>query len=38
MEYKTKLGAKIIPRREFLKRWDEAVEGDSVDLAITVKT
>lgn len=32
MKYKTDLGAKIVPRLEFLKRWDEAVKGDSVDL------
>ncbi len=27
MEYKTAMGAKIVPRAEFLKRWDKAAAG-----------
>jgi len=34
MEYKTRLGARTVPRKEFLERWDEAVEGEAVDLAL----
>lgn len=32
MKYKTDMGAKFLPRFEFLKRWDEAVVGDSCNL------
>ena len=34
MKYKTDLGAKIIPRKAFLKRWDAAIKGDSPDLSM----
>jgi len=33
MEYKTALGAEILPRKQFLERWDEAAAGDTVDLS-----
>jgi hypothetical protein len=33
MDYKTALGARILPRKEFLERWDEAAAGSSVDLS-----
>lgn len=33
MQYKTDLGAEIVPRKDFLERWDEAVEGESPDLS-----
>ncbi|MBB6481491.1 hypothetical protein [Spirochaeta isovalerica] len=32
MPYKTALGAKILKRKEFLQRWDRAVQGKSPDL------
>lgn len=33
MEYKTALGARILPRKQFLERWDEAAAGSSADLS-----
>ena len=32
MEYKLKLGAEVVPRGIFLKRWDKAVRGRTVQL------
>ncbi|HAK46172.1 MAG TPA: hypothetical protein DCO79_09690, partial [Spirochaeta sp.] len=32
MEYKLKLGADVVPRGLFLKRWDRAVRGRTPDL------
>jgi GNAT acetyltransferase-like protein len=32
MEYKTRLGARVVPRTEFLPIWDAASEGDVPDL------
>jgi len=36
MEYKTRLGAKILTRRDFLPRWDAAAEGEVPDLERTL--
>ena len=32
MEYKIKLGAEVVPRGVFLKRWDKAVRGKTINL------
>ena len=32
MDYKTALGARIVPRNQFLERWDKAAEEGPVDL------
>ena len=29
MDYKTKLGAEVLPRTRFLPRWDTATKGDA---------
>jgi hypothetical protein len=34
MDYKIKLGAAVVPRGLFLKRWDKAVKGKTPDLLI----
>ncbi len=34
MKYKTDLGAVILSRNEFLKRWDGAIEGKTCDLSL----
>ena len=34
MDYKLRLGAEIMPRREFLELWDDNCGGDSPDLAL----
>jgi|GEM_PF-310227 len=33
MQYKIDLGAAVLPRKDFLERWDRAVIGNSVDLS-----
>lgn len=38
MKYKTDMGAVILPREEFLERWDTAIKGNAVDLSGTFQT
>ena len=37
MEYKLKLGADVVPRGLFLKRWDKSVRGRTPDLSKKLK-
>ncbi|WP_028972804.1 hypothetical protein [Spirochaeta cellobiosiphila] len=32
MSYKTKLGAQILSRQDFLRRWDDKVQADTIDI------